>query len=126
MVGLGRDICCYYNHLSQEMIPAFHYNNYSRDYQSLMAHAPKAANPSSFAASVCGIVLVLMQRFSLFLRLLCLPVFAEADTNDESEDAGSKEQDSEVIAGVGKITAWAGAAVTLAVAAMCATSAAAA
>lgn len=110
MVGLGRDICCYYNHLSQEMIPAFHYNNYSRDYPSLMAHAPKAANPSSFAASVCGIVLVLMHRFSLFLRLLCLPVFAEADTNDESEgacdeDAGSKEQDSEVIAGVGKGTA---------------------
>ena len=72
-----------------------------------------------------------MQLFSMFLRLLCLPVSTEADTNDEGEgtcdeNTGSKEQDSEVIAGVGEGAAWAGAAIVLAVAAVCATSAAAA
>ena len=72
-----------------------------------------------------------MQLFSVFLRLLCLPVSTEADANDEGEgacdeNAGSKEQDSEVIASVGEGAAWTGAAVVLAVAAVCATSAAAA
>lgn len=72
-----------------------------------------------------------MQLFSVFLRLLCLPVFAEADADNEGEGAcdegaGSKEQDGEVVAGISEGAAWAGAAVVLTVAAMCVTSAAAA
>ena len=131
MVGLGRDICCYYNRLFQEMIPVFHCNKYLRTADNINDTPAKSGKLILVRRFGLRYGAVLMQLLYVFLRVLHLPVSAEADADDEGEgacdeDAGGKEQDSEVIANVGEGAACAGAAVVLAVAAICATSAAAA
>lgn len=53
MVGLGRDICCYYNRLFQEMIPVFHCNKYLRTVDNINDTPAKSGEP------------VLVRRFGL-------------------------------------------------------------